>query len=158
MIVDDGEIDVGSFNLSTDGGNSVTFCSYVGRSSSTKSSISASTDSSLKDGMKLSSFEFDAFEGSANFIKKMEMARSKVSGTSPPLEGSVGSVEPWISLKLRKRTYFENSVAGSNVESITTSVMPTSSTTTMKKTKSSGQNVQNSILSSMGGWEKIIHL
>ncbi|KAL2547207.1 Squamosa promoter-binding-like protein 2 [Forsythia ovata] len=141
MIVDDGEIDVGSFNLSADGGNSVTSGSYVGRGSSTKSSISASTDSSLKDGMKLPSFEFDAFEGSANFIKKMEMAQSEVSGTSPPLEGSVGSAEPWISLKLRKRTYFENSVAGSNVESITTSVMPTSSTTTMKKTKSSGQNV-----------------
>ncbi|KAL2513951.1 squamosa promoter-binding-like protein 12 [Forsythia ovata] len=87
------------------------------------------------------SFEFDAFEGSANFIKKMEVARFEVSGTSSHLEGSVGSAEPWINLKLRNQTYFESNDAGSNVESITTSVMRTSSTTTMKKTKSSGQNV-----------------
>ncbi|XP_022878232.1 squamosa promoter-binding-like protein 12 isoform X2 [Olea europaea var. sylvestris] len=141
MIGDDGEIDVGSFNLSTDGGNCSTSGSYAGRGSSTKSTISASTDSSLKDGMKLLGSEFEAFEGSANFIKKMEMSRSEVSGTSPPLEGSVGSGEPWISLKLRKQTYFENSSAGSHVKSVTTSVVPTSSTTTMKKTKLSGQIV-----------------
>ncbi|XP_022851615.1 squamosa promoter-binding-like protein 12 [Olea europaea var. sylvestris] len=138
MTVDDGEIDVGSFNLSGDGGNSGTSGSYAGHDSSTKSSISASTDSSLKDGLKLPSSEFKAFEGSANFIKKMEMARSEVSGISPHLEGSA---EPWISLKLRKRTYFENNGAGSNVESVITAVVPTSSTTTMKKSKSSGQNV-----------------
>lgn len=141
MTVDDGEIDVGSFNLSGDGGNSGTSGSYAGHDSSTKSSISASTDSSLKDGLKLPSSEFKAFEGSANFIKKMEMSRSDVSGTSPPLEGSVGSGEPWISLKLRKQTYFENSSAGSHVKSVTTSVVPTSSTTTMKKSKLSGQIV-----------------
>ncbi|KAL2490046.1 Histidine kinase 5 [Forsythia ovata] len=115
----DGEIDVGSFNLSADGGNSVTSGSYARRGSSTKRSISASTDSSLKDGMTVPSFEFDAFEGSANFIKKV--ARFEVSGTSSPLEGSVGSAEPWINLKLRNQTYFESSDAGSNVESITTS-------------------------------------
>ncbi|KAL2468729.1 Squamosa promoter-binding-like protein 2 [Forsythia ovata] len=122
------------FNLSANGGNSVTSGSYAGRGSSTKSSISASTDSFLKDGIKLPSFEFDTFEGSANFIKKIEMARFEVSGTSPPLKGSIGFAEPYISLKLRKWTNFENNVAGSNVESITTSIMPTSSTTTMKKT------------------------
>ncbi|KAL2468751.1 Uncharacterized protein Fot_50327 [Forsythia ovata] len=62
------------FNLSADGGNSITSGSYAGCGSSTKNSISASTDSFLEDGMKLPSFEFDTFEGYANYIKKIEIA------------------------------------------------------------------------------------
>ncbi|KAL0385343.1 UNVERIFIED_CONTAM: hypothetical protein Sradi_2928600 [Sesamum radiatum] len=42
----------------------------------------------------------------------MEMEGADVSGTSPLLDASIGSVEPLIGLKLGKRTYFENSGAG----------------------------------------------
>ncbi|KAI3467716.1 hypothetical protein Pfo_024379 [Paulownia fortunei] len=141
MIVDDGEIDAGSFNLSTGGGNSGASASDGGHVSSAKSSLSASTDSSVKNGMQTPNFKLMTFEGfSGNFSKKMEMKGTEVSGTSPPLEASIGSVEPLIGLKLGKRTYFENSGAGGNIKSASFSVMPTP-TTSLKKTKSSGQNL-----------------
>ncbi|PIN11498.1 hypothetical protein CDL12_15901 [Handroanthus impetiginosus] len=139
MIVDDGEIHGGSFNLSAGGGNSG---SDGGHGSSAKSSISASTDSSIKDGVQTPNFGFSTFEGSSgNFSKKMETKGGEASGTSSPVEASVGSGEPLIGLKLGKRTYFENSGGGGAVKttSFGGSVMPTPSTTTLKKTKSSGQ-------------------
>ncbi|KAG8383301.1 hypothetical protein BUALT_Bualt05G0170400 [Buddleja alternifolia] len=134
MIVDDGEIHSGLFNLTGGGGNSGASGSDGGHGSSAKSSISASTDSSTKD-------RFKAFEGSSgNFNKKMEMKGTEISRISTPPEASVGSVETLIGLRLGKRTYFENSGSGGNVKSTSLSVMPTPSTTTIKKTKSSGQN------------------
>ncbi|KAK4423949.1 Squamosa promoter-binding-like protein 3 [Sesamum alatum] len=141
MLVDDGEIHAGSFNLSGCGGNSGASGSDGGHGSSAKSSISASTDSSTKDGMQTPNFMFSKFEGSSNnFVKKMEMKGTEFFGTSPPPEASIGSMEPLIGLKLGKRTYFENSGGGSNVKSTSFSVMPTPSPSTLKKTKSSGQN------------------
>ncbi|KAK4486065.1 hypothetical protein RD792_008731 [Penstemon davidsonii] len=129
----DGEINSGSFNISGGGVNSGASVSDGGHGSSAKSSISASTDSST--------FRFMTLEGSSgNFTKKMETKGTEVSGTSPPLETSIGSVEPWIGLKLEKRTYFENSGAGGNVKSTSLSLMPTPSTTTQKKRKGSAQN------------------
>ncbi|KAL0372270.1 UNVERIFIED_CONTAM: Squamosa promoter-binding-like protein 3 [Sesamum calycinum] len=104
-------------------------------------SISASTDSSTRDGMQTPNFMFSKFEGSSrNFGKKMEMKGAEIFGTSPAPEASIGSVEPLIGLKLGKRTYFENSSGGSNIKSTSFSVMPTPSPSTLKKTKSSGQN------------------
>ncbi|PIN11309.1 hypothetical protein CDL12_16090 [Handroanthus impetiginosus] len=141
-IVDDGEIDAGSFNLSTAAGNSGASGSDGGHISSAKSSISASTESSTKDGMQKSNFRLTTFEGfSGNVSKKMETKETAVSGTSPPLEASTGSVEPLIGLKLGKRTYFENSGAGGSVKNASFSVMPTPSSTCLKKTRSSGQNL-----------------
>ncbi|KAL0297112.1 UNVERIFIED_CONTAM: Squamosa promoter-binding-like protein 3 [Sesamum radiatum] len=141
MLVDDGEIHAGSFNLSGCGGNSGASSSNGGHGSSAKSSISASTDSSTRDGMQTPNFMFSKFEGSSrNFGKKMEMKGAEIFGTSPAPEASIGSVEPLIGLKLGKRTYFENSSGGSNIKSTSFSVMPTPSPSTLKKTKSSGQN------------------
>ncbi|CAI9768771.1 unnamed protein product [Fraxinus pennsylvanica] len=137
IIMDDGEI---SFNLSGGGWNSGGSGSEVGHGSSAKSSISASTDSLPKDGMKSPNFNFEAFEGSAgNFSKKNESTRNEVSGTSP-LEISVGSAEPLIGLKLGKRMYFENNSAGSSVKSASFNVVPTPSTSLTKKLKSSTPN------------------
>ncbi|KAK6116601.1 hypothetical protein DH2020_049707 [Rehmannia glutinosa] len=142
MIVDDGEIHPGPFNLSRADGHSGASGFDGGQGSSAKSSISASTDSSIKDGMQTPNFRFSTtFEGSSgNFSKKMEMKGKESSGTSPPLEASVGSGEPLIGLRLGKRTYFENSSGGGSIKSTSFSVMPTPSSTTLKKTKSSGQN------------------
>ncbi|KAL9151741.1 hypothetical protein ABFS82_11G072200 [Erythranthe guttata] len=148
MIVDDGEIDAGSFNPSMCGGGNnsggAASGSDGGHVSSTKSSISASTDSSTKDVMQSSNFRLMNFEGfPENFSNKIEMKETEVSGTYPVLEASVGSVEPLIGLKLGKRTYFENSGAGGNVKSVSSSssVVPNTSTSLLKKTKSPGQNL-----------------
>ncbi|KAH6798459.1 hypothetical protein C2S51_034943 [Perilla frutescens var. frutescens] len=139
-IIDDEEIDAASFNLSTGGGNSGASGSDGGHVSSAKSSISAS-DSSTKDGQTPPDFRLMPYEDfSGNFNNNTEMEGTKVSGTSPPLETSIGSVEPLIGLKLGKRTYFENSGAGGHAKSAS-SVMPTPSTTSLKKTKSPGQNL-----------------
>ncbi|XP_011071232.1 squamosa promoter-binding-like protein 3 [Sesamum indicum] len=141
MLVDDGEIHTGSFNLSGCGGNSGASSSDGGHGSSAKSSISASTDSSTRDGMQTPNFMFSKFEGSSsNFGKKIETKGAEIFATSPAPEASIGSMEPLIGLKLGKRTYFENSGGGSNIKSTSFSVMPTPSPSTPKKTKSSGQN------------------
>lgn len=102
--------------------------------SSGKSSISASVDSSTKDGMQTPNFRFMA---SGNFGKKMDLNGTEISGTSPPLNALV---EPLIDLKLGKRTYFENNGNMGNTKTAAFSVMLTSSSSTPKKTKSSGQN------------------
>lgn len=141
-IVDDGEIDAGSFNLSAGGGNSGASGSDGGHVSSAKSSISASTtDSSTKDGIQTPNFKLMSFSG--NFSDKTGAKGAEISRTSPQADAdpSVGSLEPLIGLKLGKRTYFENSSAGANVKNAAIPVMPTPSNTLVKKTKSSGQNL-----------------
>uniref|UniRef100_A0A5B7ADI6 Putative squamosa promoter-binding-like protein 2 isoform X1 n=1 Tax=Davidia involucrata TaxID=16924 RepID=A0A5B7ADI6_DAVIN len=140
-IEEEGELDVVSFNLFGGGGGSGGSGSDLGLGSSAKSSISASTDSSSKEGLKKSNFTFEAFEGFPGDFNKKEFARAEPTGTSPPLEASVGSGEPLIGLKLGKRTYFENNCAGSNAKTSSSSfsVIAVSSATAVKKIKSSGQ-------------------
>ncbi|KAK4402633.1 Squamosa promoter-binding-like protein 3 [Sesamum angolense] len=122
-------------------GNSGASDSDGGHVSSAKSSISASTDSSTKDGMPNPNFSLITFQGfSGNVSKKMEMKGADVSRTSPLLDASIGSVEPLIGLKLGKRTYFENSGAAGNVKTAPLPVMPTPAAS-LKKTKSLGQNL-----------------
>ncbi|KAL6529342.1 hypothetical protein OROGR_014965 [Orobanche gracilis] len=119
MIDDDGEIDGGHV-------------------SSAKSSLSASTDSSINDP----NFKLVAFDGfSENFSKNMESkGGTAVFGTCPHLTSSIGSgAEPLIGLKLGKRTYFENNGGGTNIKS---AMMPTpSSTTSLKRSKSSASQI-----------------
>lgn len=139
-VEDGGEIAAGSFNLSGSGVGSGGSCSDLAHGSSVKSSMSASTDSSSKEGIKPSGFTFEAFESSSGAItKKMVPARAELSGTSSPLEASVVSVELPISLKLGKRSFFENNSSDSNAKSLP-SVVPVSSSAAVKKTKSSSQN------------------
>ncbi|KAJ9554571.1 hypothetical protein OSB04_018616 [Centaurea solstitialis] len=111
------EVD-GSFNLSD-----------VGNNSSTKSSISASTESSsFKEGMKGSNISFEGF----GCLPDSYIEGSNIS--------SVCSGEPFIGLKLGKRTYFENSYAKSNNHR-TSSILgvPVSSVSMGKKVKPSSQ-------------------
>lgn len=127
--IGEGEDDIdGSFNLSGVVGGSGGSASDMGNSS-----ISASTDSSFKDGIgtgtgtgiKVSKFPFQSFAGFPNPSKK--------EFESPPLlEPSVSSGEPFIGLKLGKRTYFENN----NSKTSSFSVIPDS---TVKKVKPSSQ-------------------
>ncbi|KAL1565299.1 squamosa promoter-binding-like protein 12 [Salvia divinorum] len=119
-VIDDGEIDAGSFNLSAGGGNSGASGSDGGRVSSAKSSISVS-DSSTKDGQAPPDFKLLAYED------------YKITEPQGTPEASIGSVEPLIGLKLGKRTYFENSGAGSLVKG--------ASDASLKKTKSAGGNL-----------------
>ncbi|XP_031125400.1 squamosa promoter-binding-like protein 12 isoform X1 [Ipomoea triloba] len=126
--VEEAELDTGSLDLS--GGSR-------GYGSSAKSSVSASTDSSTKDGTKSSNFTFGGFPGDLD--KKMEQPGAEVSGNSPPLDTSIGSVEPFIGLKLGKRTYFESNSGGNSVKSPTKATIPISSATSVKKTKSPSQ-------------------
>lgn len=88
-------MDAGSFHLSGVGSGSGHSGSDLGKGSSAKSSISASTYSSEKDGMKESDFAFEALQGSfGDLSMKTEEVRAELSGTYPLLEASVGSVEP----------------------------------------------------------------
>ncbi|XP_059656655.1 squamosa promoter-binding-like protein 12 isoform X2 [Cornus florida] len=139
--IEEGELDAVSFNLSGGGGGSGFSGSDMGLGSSAKSSISASTDSSSKEGMKTSNFIFETFEGlPEGSNKKKEMARNEQIGIAPPLEASIGSGEPLIGLKLGKRTYFENNCAESSAKISPFAVIPNSSATTAKKIKSSCQS------------------
>ncbi|CAK9144316.1 unnamed protein product [Ilex paraguariensis] len=133
--IGDGEIDAGSFHLS---GGSGGCGSNGGNGPSVKSSMSASTNSSSKDEMKTSHFTFEAVEDfPRDFSKKEELAGADLSGTSPPLETSVGSGESLIGLKLGKRTYFENNCPGNNNKTTSLSAIPVASAMTAKKIKSS---------------------
>ncbi|XP_051116047.1 squamosa promoter-binding-like protein 12 isoform X2 [Andrographis paniculata] len=131
MVVDDGETEAGSFNLSAGCGNSAVSGSDSGRVYSAKSSISASTDSSTKDGLQTTRCRFfEEFSG-----EKMEL---KGTNLSRGADSSMGSGEQLIGLKLGKRTYFENGNVGSNVKNPCFPVMNTSAIS-MKKMKSAAQ-------------------
>ncbi|KAJ8547718.1 hypothetical protein K7X08_011304 [Anisodus acutangulus] len=120
-VEEEGELEGGSFNLSSGGSGTG---GYGG--SSIKSSISASTDSSPKEGFRASNFAFDA--SPEDLSKKLEPSKAELS---PPMEASVGSVEPVIGLKLGKRTC---ETIGAKVSSF-----PISSAAATKKAKSSTQ-------------------
>nr|GLL43938.1 squamosa promoter-binding-like protein 3 isoform X2 [Ipomoea trifida] len=132
-IVEDGELDARSFNLSVEGGGGSDSGSGVcGSDPGTKGSISASSGTSPKDDMIASNFN-----SPGDFYKKMEQQCVEVCVKSPPLDTLAGSVEPLIGLKLGKRTYFERG----NVKSLS-SVAPVSSAPTSKRTKPSSQGLQ----------------
>ncbi|KAJ8563127.1 hypothetical protein K7X08_031579 [Anisodus acutangulus] len=127
-----GELDGGSFNLSGFGS--------VGGSSSIKSSISASTESSPNEGMKESYFTFEAFDDSdGNLGKDVEQCRVELSRQSPTIDASIGYDGPLTGLKLGKRTLESNS-GGSSVKLPSVSMIPVSSVIAAKKTKPSIQN------------------
>ena len=137
----DGGIDTGSFCSFGCGVGSGGSGSDMGHACSSKSSKSASIDSSSKVGVKTSNFTFEAFQDfSQDFKKKRELERAEPTGSSPNLETSVGSAEPLIGLKLGKRTYFEDVSAGANAKGSVFSVIPVSSNTTSKRSRLSSQN------------------
>nr|CAN77427.1 hypothetical protein VITISV_001736 [Vitis vinifera] len=137
----EGGIDTGSFYSSGCGAGSGGSGSDLGHAYSSKSSKSASIDSSSKVGIKTSNFTFEAFQDfSQDFNKKRDLERAEPTGSSPNLEASIGSGEPLIGLKLGKRTYFEDVSAGGNAKGSVFSVIPISSDTTAKRSRLSCQN------------------
>ncbi|CAN4124153.1 unnamed protein product [Withania somnifera] len=139
-VEEEGELNGGSFNLSSGGSGTGGYGSDVKCGSSIKSSISASTDSSPKEGFKASNFAFEAFVASPDDpYKKLKPSKAEVSGDSPAMEASVGSVEPVIGLKLGKRTC-ETICAGSHAKVSSFPPNPASSPAATKKAKSSSQN------------------
>lgn len=117
----------------------------VENNSSTKSSISASTESSYKDRTKVADFSFEGSRSFHNTYNKKEFAGGELNGSSPSLEGaSVCSSDQSIGLKLGKRTYFENGFANkSNAKtSLPNGVPPALTVKKVKLSHSSSTTIQ----------------
>nr|AQQ11834.1 squamosa-promoter binding protein-like protein [Bambusa oldhamii] len=112
---------------------------------SSKSSISASIDSSSKVGKNME-FKFATVkEPDKNISKNTELGKVDDTGNSPSSVVAVSSGEPVIGLKLGKRTYFEDVCGGQSVKSSPSGASAvTPSTASAKKAKVAQQNTQNS--------------
>lgn len=132
----DGGVDNGSVYSSGGGGFSG---SDLGHGSSSRSSISVSGDSSLKEGIK----KFRNVEDfHKDFSENKELIRVGSSGNCPTVGTSDGSGEAMIGLKLGKRTYFEDVCAASTAKTTTSSVNPASSVSATKRFRTSYQSSQ----------------
>nr|AQQ11824.1 squamosa-promoter binding protein-like protein [Bambusa multiplex] len=111
---------------------------------SSKSSISASIDSSSKVGKNME-FKFATVkEPEKNISKNTELGKVDDTGNSPSSVVAVSSGEPVIGLKLGKRTYFEDICGGQCVKSSPSGASAvTPSTASAKKAKVAQQNTQN---------------
>ncbi|XP_038692839.1 squamosa promoter-binding-like protein 2 [Tripterygium wilfordii] len=139
----EGGIESGSIYSSggSDGGG--VCLSDLGRASLSRSLKSASIDSSPTVEVKTSKMILEANQATPEeYTATKEFSQAKPTGSSLVLEASVGSGEPFLSLKLGKRTYFEDSGAGSNTKTSSLSVIPVSSLAKAKRTKSNFQNTQ----------------
>ncbi|XP_059460133.1 squamosa promoter-binding-like protein 12 [Corylus avellana] len=133
----DGGVDNGSVYSSGGGGGFSS--SDLGHGSSSRSSISASADSSSKEGSKRYGI-VDGFP--KDFTEKKEWSRVDSTENYPSLGASVSSGEPIIGLKLGKRTYFEDLCAASTTKTSTIPVVPTSSAVPTKRSRASYQSTQ----------------
>ena len=113
--------------------------SDLGHGSSSRSSISASADSSSKEGIKRCG-TVDGFP--KDFTEKKEWTRVDNIGKFPSLGPSISSGEPIIGLKLGKRTYFEDLCVSSTTKTLPISVTPTSSAVPTKRSRASYQSTQ----------------
>ncbi|XP_031264370.1 squamosa promoter-binding-like protein 2 isoform X1 [Pistacia vera] len=113
--------------------------SNLGHISSSKSSISASGDSSLKDGMKTYEMGGSFPEDSS---RNKEFTWVDSVGNFSSSDASVISGESIIGLKLGKRTYFEDVCAAATSKSPSVSMISASSVATTKRSRSSNQNAQ----------------
>ncbi|RWW05377.1 hypothetical protein GW17_00031350 [Ensete ventricosum] len=106
-----------------------------------KSSIAAS-DSTSNAKKKIPELNFESVGGFlVNQNKNKDLARVDVSETSPAVASAEGTKEPVISLKLGKRTYFEDPCMRNNIKS---SYFPASNpllTTSVKKSRGYQQNL-----------------
>lgn len=132
----------GSLHSPGDGGGSAGTGgsgSDLGHASS-KSSISASINSSSIGESKTSKFTLDGFEPYSKELRcKNESTRVKQPGSSPTPEISAGSGEPLLSLKLGKRMYFKDICSENNAKTSSLSIVSMSAATTVKRSKSSCQ-------------------
>ncbi|OIV93434.1 hypothetical protein TanjilG_10066 [Lupinus angustifolius] len=128
------EINVGL--MDTYGGSGCSGSELI-HTSSSRSSISASNNSSSNRDSKTSMYTLESSLDDSS--GKKELSKVEISHA---LESSSVSGEPLLSLKLGKRLYFEDVYPGSNSKSPSFSRAPMSSLGAGKKGKSSGQNVQ----------------
>jgi hypothetical protein len=135
----DGEGGVDNGSVYSSGGGGGFSSSDLGHGSSSRSSISASADSSSKEGSKRYGI-VDGFP--KDFTEKKEWSRVDNTGNYPSLGASVSSGEPIIGLKLGKRTYFEDLCVASTTKTSTISVVPTSSAVPTKRSRASYQSTQ----------------
>ncbi|XWS22770.1 hypothetical protein CRYUN_Cryun29cG0065000 [Craigia yunnanensis] len=132
----EGGMDSGSLHSSGAAGGSGGSGSDLGLASLSKSSKSASINSSSVGEVKATKFTLENFEAVPDDISnKKEVSKVELMGTSPTLEASVGSGEPLLSLKLGKRTYFEDVCVGSSAKNSSYSVTPRPSPTPAKRSK-----------------------
>jgi hypothetical protein len=115
---------------------------------SSKSSMSASIDSSFKEGNSIE-FRFAPAKNPADRSTSKNTELGKVNnprtGTSPSSAVAVSSGEPVIGLKLGKRTYFEDVCGGQNVKSSPSGVSaPNQSPALVKKAKVDQHKPHNS--------------
>ncbi|XVF02769.1 hypothetical protein REPUB_Repub04eG0202500 [Reevesia pubescens] len=137
----EGGMDSGSLYSSGAAGGSGGSGSDLGLASLSKSSKSASINSSSMGEVKATKFTLEAFEPIPGDISsRKEVSKVETTGASLTLEASVGSGEPLLSLKLGKRTYFEDVCAGSNAKSSSYSATTGPSPTPVKRSKPSGQS------------------
>lgn len=106
--------------------------------SSSRSSKSASINSSSNGYSKTSVFTFEGSQEDSS--GKKEMSKEEPVKTSPTLEHSSVSGEPLLGLKLGKRLYFEDVCSGSETKNPSLSGIPMPSLSTGKKCKSHSQS------------------
>ncbi|XP_030542060.1 squamosa promoter-binding-like protein 10 isoform X2 [Rhodamnia argentea] len=130
-------IDPGSLFLYENGGGSSS-CTSIdpGYTSVSKSSKSASVNSSSTEELKISKFSVEAHEGFSLQSSKKDLAMNEFSGKSPAVESSVCSGEPLLSLKLGKRIYFEHAVDKDHVKTPDLPLVVKSPDTPAKRNKS----------------------
>ncbi|KAK8522595.1 hypothetical protein V6N13_115555 [Hibiscus sabdariffa] len=135
----DGGINSGSLYSSGVAGGSGGSGSDLGLASLSKSSKTASINSSSMGEVKTTNYALEAFEAVPDGISNQKAAMVELAGTSPTLEASVGSGEPLLSLKLGKRTYFEDVPAGGNAKNFSYQSTPGPSPTPAKRSKPKSQ-------------------
>ncbi|RWW85210.1 hypothetical protein BHE74_00006136 [Ensete ventricosum] len=132
-------IGMGNGSLYLSGGDM--FSSSEAGYHSFKSSIAAS-DSTSNAKKKIPELNFESVGGFlVNQNKNKDLARVDISETSPAVASAEGTKEPVISLKLGKRTYFEDPCMRNNIKS---SYFPASNpllTTSVKKSRGYQQNL-----------------
>lgn len=139
----DGGIDSASFFSSGGGDGSGGSISDLGLASLSKSSKSASNNSSSMGESKTSKFRLQASNDVLeDFDLKKEFAKAEPTGGSPTLEASVGSGEPLLGLELGKRMYFEDISAGGNGKNSSFPAVCGSYSTSAKRSRSNPQTTQ----------------
>ncbi|KAJ6363098.1 hypothetical protein OIU78_003306 [Salix suchowensis] len=107
---------------------------------SSKSSVSPSVNSSLKEEIKTYSTT-DGFPG--DIIKKKDLTRVESTENIPSLGASASPGELIIGLKLGKRVYFEDNCTTSTANSSSSSIISTSCTVTPKRSRASYPSTQS---------------
>ncbi|KAH1098095.1 hypothetical protein J1N35_015016 [Gossypium stocksii] len=131
------ELDSGSlYSSGAAAGGSGGSGSDLGLVSLSKSSKSASINSSSAGEVKATTFTLEAFEAIPHEISnKKKVSKVEHTGCSPIFEASVGSGEPLLSLKLGKQTYFEDVCTGSNSKTSSYSATAAPSPSPAKRSK-----------------------